>query len=126
MLPLVRALVCGLLLTFASFAPAASDSGPAAPVPSAIDPGVKAWQVFVVLGYLSVLGALGLGIVRYVRRGESGRGAGAADGQLRVLKSTRIAPGLTLTLVEVQGRPVLVAATASGTSIVELSRTVSP
>jgi flagellar biosynthesis protein FliO len=84
--------------------------------------GVATWQVVATFLYVGVLAGLGLAIVHFARRGAPWRQAPAAPGTLRVVASTRVSPTLTVSLLDVQGRQVLIAATASGTSMIELAK----
>lgn len=85
------------------------------------DTEVSVWQVVAVLTYLMVLGAVGAAIVWYARRRLPSGALGEA-GPLRVLGSVRVPPTVTLTIVEIETRKVLIAATPSAAAMIELSR----
>lgn len=89
------------------------------------DPGVSRRQVGTVILYLGALAGVGYALVYYARRGFTMKASGATQAQsqsLRILATTRASPTLTISLLDVEGRRVLVAATASGTAIIELSK----
>lgn len=88
-----------------------------------VDPGVSRWQIVTAVLYLGVLAGVGYALVFYARRGFTLKASSATQGQsLRVLATTRVSPTLTISLLDVEGRRVLVAATTSGTSMIELSK----
>jgi len=88
-----------------------------------VDTGVRPWQAIVVITYLAALAGGGAGLVYYMRR----RGLGSAgDGKLiQVVEMRRVAPQLTLVLIEVQGRRMIVALGSSGVSIQGMPADVS-
>lgn len=121
----MRALLLAAVLA-ASCGAAAAQPAPAivpAPAGAQADPGVKTWQVLSAVAYLAILAGVGFALVHYVRRGSGWRGIKGDDTGLRALGTARLSPSVTVTLMDVEGRRVLVASSATGTSMIELSRT---